>query len=186
MLSSRHNAQITKTSNRQGKEKIKPLAVADYNKHRAGVDFFDQRLSYGALEHKTVKWWRKLAFHCIIMAVSNACILHNTIKTKKLSTPKFSQQVCSSMVLSVDDLARADNPSSSKIARLSQHFPDRVPLSEGKMNAQRRCIVCSDKEKYLTGKVGKKDTSYQCSNCNVGQCITPCFKIFHAVMHYEK
>jgi hypothetical protein len=36
MLSSRHNAQITKTSNRQGKEKMKPLAVADYNKHKAG------------------------------------------------------------------------------------------------------------------------------------------------------
>jgi hypothetical protein len=91
---------------------MKPLAVVDCNKHKAGVDLFDQRLSYGALEHKTVKWWRKLAFHCIIMAVSNACILHNTIKTKKLNTSKFIPQVCSSMVLSVDGLAGVDNPSS--------------------------------------------------------------------------
>jgi hypothetical protein len=44
-----------KTYNRQGKKKMKPLAVVDYNKHKAGVDLFDQRLSYGALEHKTVK-----------------------------------------------------------------------------------------------------------------------------------
>jgi hypothetical protein len=41
-LSSRHTAQITKTSNRQGKEKMKPLAVADCNKHKAGVDLFDK------------------------------------------------------------------------------------------------------------------------------------------------
>jgi hypothetical protein len=91
---------------------MKPLAVADYNKHKAGVDLFDQRLSYGALEHNTVKWWRKLAFHCIIMVISYACILHNTIKTKKLSTPKFIQQVCCNMVLSVDDLAGGDKPRS--------------------------------------------------------------------------
>jgi hypothetical protein len=29
-------------------------------------------------------------------------------------------------------------------------------------------------------------TSYKCSDCNVGLCITPCFEIFHTVMHYEK
>jgi hypothetical protein len=39
----------------------KGLALADYNKHKARVELFDQRLSYGALEHKTVKWWTKLA-----------------------------------------------------------------------------------------------------------------------------
>jgi hypothetical protein len=90
------------------------------------------------------------------------------------------------MVLSVDDLAGGDKPSSSKIARLSQkHFPDRVPLFEGKKKVQ-RCIVCSDKDKYLTGKAGRKDTSYQCTDYSVGRCITPCFKIFHTVMHYEK
>jgi hypothetical protein len=40
MLSTRHIAQTTKTSNRQGKEKMKPLAVVD-DKHKAGVDLFD-------------------------------------------------------------------------------------------------------------------------------------------------
>jgi hypothetical protein len=71
MLSSRHTTQITRTSNRQGKEKTKPLALVDYNKQMAGVDVFGQQLSYGTLEHKAVKWWRKLAFHCFIMAISN-------------------------------------------------------------------------------------------------------------------
>ncbi|XP_067003538.2 uncharacterized protein [Anabrus simplex] len=79
------------------------------------------------------------------------------------------------------------NMSSLKIARIQQkHFPDRVPISLGKKKAQRRCIVCSEKEKYRTGKAGRKDTSFQCSDCDVGLCIIPCFKIYHTVAHYEK
>jgi hypothetical protein len=46
MLGTRHTAQTTKTSNRQGKEKMKPLAAVDYNKHKAGVDLLDLQLSY--------------------------------------------------------------------------------------------------------------------------------------------
>jgi hypothetical protein len=30
------------SSNRQEKEKVKPLTVTGYNKHKAGVDLFDQ------------------------------------------------------------------------------------------------------------------------------------------------
>jgi hypothetical protein len=70
--------------------------------------------------------------------------------------------------LSVDDLTAGNNPGSSKIAHLSKkHFPDRVPLSEGKKKAQRRCTVCSDKEKYLTGEADRKDTSHPCTDCSV-------------------
>jgi hypothetical protein len=39
ILHSRHTAQIEKTSSRHGKEKMKPMAVVDYNKHKAGGDF---------------------------------------------------------------------------------------------------------------------------------------------------
>lgn len=39
MLSCRHTAQMEKTSNQEGKGKMKLLlAVGDYNKHNAGVD----------------------------------------------------------------------------------------------------------------------------------------------------
>jgi hypothetical protein len=71
----------------------------------------------------------KLTFHCIIMAISNACVLHNDTVTKKLRTSKFIQQVH-------DNLAEGDKWS-SKIAHLYQ---------EGMKKAQLRCAVCSDKE----------------------------------------
>jgi hypothetical protein len=75
---------------------------------RLGVDLFDQRLSHGALEHKTLKWRRKLAIPCIILAIYNACILHNA--KKKI---RNLVQVDSDMVFSVDDLAGDDNPNLS-------------------------------------------------------------------------
>jgi hypothetical protein len=67
-----------------------------------------------------------------------------------------------------------------------KHFADRVSLSEGKKKAQKRCTVCSDKEKYLIDMAGRKDTSYQCTDFSVGLCVTHCSKLFHTVMHYEK
>jgi hypothetical protein len=96
--------------------------------------------------------------------------LVHTTETKKLSTSKFVQQAWANLVLSADDLAGGDN-SSPKTARLSQkHFLDRVPLSEGKMKAQKWWTICFDKEKHLEGKTGRKDTTYQCTDCNVGPC----------------
>ncbi|XP_046986051.1 piggyBac transposable element-derived protein 4-like [Schistocerca americana] len=166
MISTRHTSSMLPVATREGNEKLKPVAVLDYNKHKAGVDLFDQRLSYGALDHKTVKWWRKLAFHCIIMAVSNGCILVNSINEKKLSTPKFIQEVCNALVLQRGERIE-DSHGSATIARLSQkHFPNREEMAEGKKKAQIRCVVCSGKQKNITGKAGRKDTFYECSECN--------------------
>jgi hypothetical protein len=54
MLSSRHTAWMEKTSNRQRKKKMKPLAVIDCNEHKAEW-ISDQIFSYRAMEHETVK-----------------------------------------------------------------------------------------------------------------------------------
>jgi hypothetical protein len=102
IVRSRPTAQMEQTSNKQGNEKVKPLTIDNFNKHQAGVDLCDQRLTHGAQEHMAVKRWRQLALHCIIMAISNACPLCNTIKNKKLSTSKFIQQVCANLVLPAD------------------------------------------------------------------------------------
>lgn len=62
-----------------------PLAVQDYNCHKAGVVLVDQHKSYGSLDHQSVKWWRKLALHFIIMSVVNIYVLYKDTKGKGLS-----------------------------------------------------------------------------------------------------
>ncbi|XP_047112014.1 piggyBac transposable element-derived protein 4-like [Schistocerca piceifrons] len=138
MISTRHTVTMQSARTGRAMEKLKRAAVVDYNKNKAGVDLFDQRLLYWALDHKTVKWWRKLAVHCIIMAASKGCILHNIIKKKKLATSQFIQEVCAALVLSAGDSTESFPHGSSKLARLSEkHFPNHVNISEGKKKGQR-------------------------------------------------
>ncbi|GFU56944.1 piggyBac transposable element-derived protein 4 [Nephila pilipes] len=50
-----------------------------------------------------------------------------------------------------------------------RHFPDLVP---SKKNASRKCIVGSK------AKV-RRETRYQCNECDVGLCVQPCFRKYH-------
>lgn len=56
--------------------------------------------------------------------------------------------------------------------RIDHHFPDHVPPTAKKINATRKCKVCS-----LKGL--RRESRYYCAACNVALCVTPCFKKFH-------
>ena len=59
------------------------------------------------------------------------------------------------------------------VARLNErHFVKSVPSTEGRANRSRKCKVCA-----LNGV--RRDSRYQCSDCDVGLCVVPCFEIFH-------
>ncbi|KAK3798047.1 hypothetical protein RRG08_034608 [Elysia crispata] len=63
----------------------------------------------------------------------------------------------------------------SQLFRLTaRHFLQTVKPKPGakKQNPQRDCFVCS-------GPGNRKQTRYECSSCQVGLHIEPCFRIFH-------
>ena len=47
-----------------------------YNKHMLGVDKLDQLVSYYSFVHKSVKWWRKVFFWWLEVAVVNSCVVY--------------------------------------------------------------------------------------------------------------
>ena len=53
-----------------------PQVVVDYNNHMLGVDKLDQLASYCSFLHKSVKWWRKVFFWCVEVAVINPYIVY--------------------------------------------------------------------------------------------------------------
>jgi hypothetical protein len=57
-------------------------------------------------------------------------------------------------------------------------------FTESEKKAPRRCTVCCDKEQYLTGKTHPANVPVACSVCLLS--LTPCLKIYLAVMHYKK
>lgn len=76
MLSTRHNFTVREVNEKKKKKgivkNIKPDVVTDYNKCQVGVDKAYQLLSHYAFEKKTIKWWKKLFLHLLmILAVKS-------------------------------------------------------------------------------------------------------------------
>ena len=55
------------------RSKLKPKAVIECNKGKAGIDLSDQMGAYASVLRKGIKWYRKLAFELLLrVAVVNA------------------------------------------------------------------------------------------------------------------
>lgn len=185
MLSTRHTASMVTYSNKQGKELTKPACVVGYNKNKYGVDLSDQRMSYGAFDHKSVKWWRKVMFHVVLMCIANCNILYNKINRKKLTMTQFMKLLSAELV--VQELDIPPSTSGRQLSRLQagKHFLEKIPVPEGKNRLQKRCKVCSVVGKKQSGRATRKDTSYQCSECKIAMCKEPCFKNFHTKKNFS-
>ena len=57
---------------RQGNIISKPLAILDYNRVKGGIDVAHKIIFYYFPARKSVKWYRKVLFECISMAVVNS------------------------------------------------------------------------------------------------------------------
>ena len=78
MLSTVEDVQLVDTgrTNRVTGELVrKPRIVYQYNKYMGGVDRVDQMLSYFPLRMKTMKWWKRVWFYVINVALLNAYIV---------------------------------------------------------------------------------------------------------------
>ena len=71
----------------------KPAIIADYNKHKLGVDKCDQLLSYYSFLHKSVKWWRKVFFWLLEVSIINSCIIYQHYM-RMLITPWSTSLSC--------------------------------------------------------------------------------------------
>ncbi|CAK9832788.1 Histone-lysine N-methyltransferase SETMAR [Anthophora retusa] len=47
----------------------------------------------------------------------------------------------------------------------------------GHCQPNRRYVVCTAKDK-------RRESRYECKDCNVGLCVEPCFRIYHTELHY--
>ncbi|GBO33939.1 hypothetical protein AVEN_8355-1 [Araneus ventricosus] len=71
---------------------------------------------------------------------------------------------------------------SENVVRLiGRHFPSYVESDcSKKRRLVRKCVVC-----YLAtnenGKRIRRETRFECKDCNVGLCAAPCFEKYHTV-----
>ncbi|KAF0758339.1 piggyBac transposable element-derived protein 4-like [Aphis craccivora] len=66
-----------------------PDVLISYNNNMNNVDVFDQLKAAYGMNRKSRKWWHRVFFHFIDMAIINSFILHQQLKLEKISLKDF-------------------------------------------------------------------------------------------------
>ena len=149
-----------------------PTAIADYNKYMGGVDLTDQMVTVYELDRKNRKWWRKVFFRMLMVAVHNSFIVF--CETNHMKMPFFGYLV--SLAEGLIDQGRSGLPRKrtrkvgrrSNAAKAQANLGDHFPVKE---NQRRRCAGCASRKK-------ERRTKMLCRKCNVPLCMD-CFTPYH-------
>ncbi|XP_058872197.1 piggyBac transposable element-derived protein 4-like [Acipenser ruthenus] len=156
-----------------------PTPVKAYNQHMGGVDLSDALIKYYNMAQKTKKWYKKIFYHFIDIAVVNSFLLHKELAqaqtTKALSQKTFREELCKQLV----DIRLVEQEASVSTGKLC--VP--VAITEGKeldpsmksSSGRRHCALCNE------GKLRNK-TPWKCEACDVPLCVIVdrnCFKKWH-------
>ena len=176
------NSMEDYTTRRRDAEDIqRPSLISEYNKNMGGVDHLDQYLVYYALGRKTIKWYKRIFWRIIEMALINAFVLYNLCHPDAaMSQKKFRLELADALVEDfVNEKANAESPITSP-GRKSKHHDRRL---HGKhfatlMKKKGRCAVCGNKKKPNGQRKDTKVRNY-CAKCKVYLCRGECFKKYH-------
>nr|CAI5821849.1 unnamed protein product [Callosobruchus analis] len=153
-----------------------PKAIAEYNKIMGGVDKFDQLHERYAIGRRSTKWWHRILYYLVDMAIVNSFILMNTSKKRTGDQLTFRINLARQLVNGYSSKKRRNRP--VFFLPNKRAVPDEVRLSEvGKHlpiqdATYKRCRLCSTKAQ-------EKRTRFICSSCKVPLCIQHCFNRFH-------
>lgn len=190
MLTTMHeDVQVNVTGRSLSRGPIrKPLCVDVYNQNMGAVDKTDMLLCNLQCMRKTIKWYKKLAFHFIDIILLNSYSLYKIKTGKNVPLAKFQLSVVHQLLERYHTpkmKPKGGRPSTSVDTplRLTQrHFPGLVPATIKKQNPTRQCYVCNN----TTDKDRKKrrETRYMCVECNVALCVHPCFGNYHTKKNF--
>ena len=98
--------------NRAGNNILKPAVILDYNRVKGGIDLSDQMISFYSPARKSVKWYRKILFQCLSIAVLNSWVLYNRFYApqKKMTLVSFIKSIANILLYvqetSIDKLTK--------------------------------------------------------------------------------
>lgn len=202
MITTGQHPSIVEVSNRFGKRRQKPAEVEFYNRYMSGIDRADQMISYYSCPRKTIRWYKKVLFHLLDIAVWNAYFLYKKYKKNNTSSyhyTNYREELIKVMIgihdrnikgkdmvnqRSIYDNRRfrpstSSDPQAVNISGTENittgHWPEQILSRPGtaKKFAFLKCKVC-------TKKNIRKETSYRCKGCPTKPPLCPsCFEAYH-------
>ncbi|KAK6301238.1 hypothetical protein J4Q44_G00293360 [Coregonus suidteri] len=169
-----------------GERKMMPDCVLEYNKKIGAVDKVDMRNSFVECARKSLKWYKKLFFQLIDIALLNGHIVHRQVTGQVISYQQYRVNLIRQILEDHHTPRRpctGGRPASDNPLRLTgRHFPSDVPRTtqQGK-STRRHCKVCQTSTRR---QKRRKMTKYMCEPCNTALCAVPCFGEYHTLKHY--
>ena len=147
-----------------------PIAVKLYNENMGGVDLHDQKRKLYSCSRRSKKWWHRIFYFVLDLAIVNAYILECESRPSKRPQKHFRVELLSIKFVS---RKRKGRPSLAvPVVRLCErHFPE-------KCDKRRECIVCKKKGRRV-------QTYFTCDTCkdrngrSIALCPSPCMRIYH-------
>ena len=157
-----------------------PNITIDYNQYMGGVDVVDQHFVYYAIGRKGLKWWRRVFYRLMEMAIVNAYSIHKlnnpgNVLSHKSFRLELAQALCSPLLAIQADL-RGRRPTPGFTRLVGKHFPYWT-------TERSRCLVCA-KQLKVNGKPRDTRVRTHCRKCNVHLCVGECFEAFHTRVKY--
>lgn len=189
MISTYHNP-ATETVTRTKKKGVsetyaKPTVIIEYTKYMGGVDRADHYCGSYNFTRKTLKWWRKLFFWILEVAIVNSYHLHSIDKKERNTSPlshlKFRNKLIKQLVANTRNVSlKRGRPANDDEQRLDgkSHF-----IMQKVNKSTKDCVVCSDRK--TPG--GRRETSFYCETCTRQPGLHPgaCFKRYHTERSYK-
>lgn len=200
-LSTIHTGEMQdsgKRDYRTGDRIMKPDVVLDYTQHMRTVDKSDMQIGNIECLRKSTKWYKKLFFHFVDIAILNAYNLYLVKTGKRVPLKVF----CSGLVHQI--LERYGTPTSGLRGRalsrpnlpdrlggrdyIARHYLMPIPPPENqegetrkkRKRAQRQCTVCAHSE---TRDRVRQLVTTMCKECQLPMCML-CFQIYHVQTRY--
>lgn len=167
-----------------------PKIIKEYNAHMGGVDLMDSFLGRYRIKMKSRKWYIRLFYHLLDMAIINSWVLYKQSnegkELKTLSLADFRTDLADSLCkYGPSGAHKRGRPSKletllvTKKRRCPKHYvPSKVVRTDGRDHYEQRC-----NKKTRCKLPGCKGFSrIQCSKCKVALCHTKernCFLTFH-------
>ena len=145
----------------QGKVEVScPEVVVEYHRWMRGVDLYAQKEAYFRAGRRARKWWPRLAWFLIGMAISNAHILFVKHTGQKVSQRRFRELLMVALVGGFTARKKRGRPPAHPrpLADTDPHVPH--------VGKERPCSVCATKMQRSHG-VHKPRTTRGCQTCGV-------------------
>ena len=162
-----------------------PVGVANYNRYMGGVDLTDQlKGSYG-YNRKSKRWWFRLFFHMVDLAVINSFILyrhcyqihcHPPLKFMPMSQLQFRCQLADGLVNHFSSRKQRGRAVASPVVSLTPSGHKIQDLRQLGV-VKGRCEYCSLGEHK---RRKRKETVYGCPKCVKRLCPANCWTEFHS------